>query len=146
MTYHTEVFDRVNARFGIESWHPFHDQRLAEYLIAVPADVKRRIWHDKRLLRSSGLHPPSVAWRRNNSSFSFALEHAMRSERVSQALSTLTIAKNGWVRHEQVTAAVNRFLGNKDADSRQSSALPWSLWMVFAVESWYKHAVLGERS
>lgn len=136
-----EFDDRADARFGIESRHPLYDRRLVEFLACVPADVRRSTGHDKLLLRRSGLHPPSVAWRRDGSDYSFAFDHTFASPTFAETLSGVAIAGEGWVQGTPVAAALERYRSGGDPPSRRF-ALMWSLWMVFSVEVWYKAAVV----
>lgn len=144
MTHNMEQVERGEARHQIESRHPFLDRRLAEFLAAVPDDVKRRTRYHKLLLRHSDLHPQRIAWRLDNSNYGVAFEDALKSDRVSRTLSSLRIAENGWVGSKQVTTAYDQFLGGSNEAPNRRSTLRWSLWMVFAIEIWYRVSVVGD--
>lgn len=64
LTGGAEAFDRVAARYGIETRHPWSDKRLVEFYLRLPLRQKARHGWTKYLLRST-ISPsldPGVGW------------------------------------------------------------------------------------
>ncbi len=84
VTVALERYDRVAARHGVETRHPFFDLNLIEFCLALPWDQKIRGGWTKSVLRSAmnGHLTEKVRYRRDNGSLLWlAIATAAREER-----------------------------------------------------------------
>ena len=134
-----EHADEMAARQGREERHPFHDQKLVEFALAVPAHQKRALERDKTLHRDSGYIPQKIAENPSNGEFGMVMWYALSNPCVIEILLDLEIAKLGWVDQARVNAEVNA-IQRQTKDSRDIEFRYLKpLWLVFETELWYKH-------
>jgi asparagine synthase (glutamine-hydrolysing) len=77
--YALEVLDKAAAGAGVEARYPFWDKRLAEFCLALPADMKLSGGWSRMILRRAmeGILPSSVQWRRDKFDFTPHLVQGM---------------------------------------------------------------------
>lgn len=144
----TETGERESAEYGIEDRHPFLDRRVVEFALAVP-DTQRRAggWTKAVLRRAMRNHlPESVRSRQDKADFTHADLEALAALAAlggSRFLDRLAIASHGWVDQRRVSTMyqqVRRLDAGDDTDG-----VSGALWMVAAVELWFRTAILNER-
>ncbi len=135
-----DIFDRSTARFGIEERHPFHDRRLYEFLLAIPADQRARDSRRKYILRNAmrGLVPDSVLARRDKADFSILFIRALAQIGGEHFFDTMMLESAGWIDRGKFQRAYCYRSEN------YSDTNIWPLWTAFALELWYRMTVLKE--
>ncbi len=133
-----DIFDRSHARFGIEERHPFHDRRLYEFLMALPAEQLARDFRRKYILRNAmrGLVPDSVLARRDKGDFSILFIRALEKMGGERFFDSMTLESAGWIDRPKFQAAYRNLIKNYQHSNM------WPLWTVFAIELWYRMIIL----
>jgi asparagine synthase (glutamine-hydrolysing) len=127
-----DITNRLEAEAGIEGRSPFYDRRLIEFMLAIPEEQRRRGRIRKYILRraTAGILPDAVRIRRTKAEFSHLYHHAIEREHPETRLSSLRLADDGYLSMPAVRELY--------ADSRRGTADPHALWMIFAIDAWYR--------
>src|SRR5581483_2508634 len=127
-----ELTNRLEAERGIEGRSPFYDRRLIECALALPGEQRRRGTVLKLVLRRAmgDLVPKSIRLRRTKAEFSHLYRHAIEREGPEARLSSLRLADVGCLSMPAVRQLY--------ADYRRGTADPHALWMIFAIDAWYR--------
>jgi asparagine synthase (glutamine-hydrolysing) len=129
-----EYLERSAARFMIEVRHPFNDQRLIEFLFAIPADQLLRLSEAKFVLRGAmrGLIPDTIRQRRTKADFTILLVRALERFGGERLFDSMAIASMGWVNAGRLKDVY------RERISRYGEVYVWPLWAAFAVDLWFK--------
>ena len=146
----TEIGERTNARFGIEERHPYYDRRVVEFALAIPEEQRWRYDEIKFVLRQAmrNLLPESIRQRRSKADFTHLYSAALGSVAIGneKAFEKLAIASLGWVSAEELRLMYQR-MGRLYSHGDQGYwSYIWPLWMSFAVDLWYRIAILCQTS
>jgi asparagine synthase (glutamine-hydrolysing) len=133
------------ARTGVELRHPFHDLRLTEFLMGVPADMLRRNGQTKFLLRRAmcGSLPEVVRTRRTKAAFSRTVLRALEQLLVTTQVGDLHPVRMGWVQatgFEQTVAQWRTWFGSDRLGPKPTGNLA-PVWFTASVHLWLEHAV-----
>ncbi|HKS96501.1 MAG TPA: asparagine synthase (glutamine-hydrolyzing) [Terriglobia bacterium] len=141
----TEVIERHGAQFGLESRHPFYDQRVVEFAMAIPEEQRRRRGQTKFVVRQAmrGLLPETVRLRPGKAEGSFMYWQALQALGGEKALDSLAIASAGWVDRNEVRRMYQEMAA---ADAGSSDGLPhvMAMWTILSLELWYSAWRSGE--
>jgi asparagine synthase (glutamine-hydrolysing) len=137
-----ETEDRANAQYCFEERHPFLDRRVTEFAMAVPDADLRRAGEGKLMLRRApGLLPPSILAKQGGGEFSIWLKKTLSFPEVAAVFGSLAIGDAGWVDPAAVASSHRRMLDLFARGEPGHEAELLALWMVFAVEVWYRHGL-----
>jgi asparagine synthase (glutamine-hydrolysing) len=141
-----EVDERSASSFGLESRHPFNDQRLIEFALALPEEQR---WRDKPkfILRQAlgAMLPTSVRERADKADFSCIFAQALMTQSIGTLFRSLSVASMGWVDGDKVWAdyrTMEHSYRNGTDDYRFHIA---SLWMILGVELWFRTSFLEQK-
>ena len=135
-----EILDRESSHVGIESRHPFFDERLIRFSLSLDPSTKLKDGWTRMLLREAMDDlPEAIRWRRDKHDFSPVIVRGMlaspaasraRFKRAREALSA-------YVDLDRVEAARSRLedgtIGHMGADAQ-------ALWRTTALAEWIDHA------
>jgi asparagine synthase (glutamine-hydrolysing) len=132
------------ARLHVESRHPFHDRRLAEFLLGVPQTLLRREGRTKHLLREAmrGTVPEAIRLRTTKAKFDRLFVQALDAVLSPERVRRLACVRQGWVddavlRESWATARSDPLLGLYP----RSYAMPLTaVWNAVAVDLWLTQA------
>lgn len=135
-----EILDRESSHVGIESRHPFFDERLVRFSLSLDPSTKLKDGWTRMLLREAmGDLPEVIRWRRDKHDFSPVIVRGMltspaaskaRFKRDREALSA-------YVDLDRVEAARARL---EDGTIGHMSSDAQALWRTTAVAEWIDHA------
>lgn len=124
-----ERYERVAARCGLETRHPFLDRRVVEFCMRLPDSQKSGGGWTKHVLRRAmaGYLPESVRWRRDKAHLGEDL--------------TLAYARQAYPEISRVIASGRDLLGpyvlldevQACQDTYQSTGSPEAFWQVYAI-------------
>jgi asparagine synthase (glutamine-hydrolysing) len=133
-----EMEERSAASFHLELRYPFHDRRIIEFGMGLPAEQRWKDGLHKYLLREAMQHhlPEKVRQRRSKAEFSRVFVEALLVLG-RDAFTALGIAEAGWVDGTVVLEMYDRMERRfRGEDICQGSEL-WPLWSVFGTELLY---------
>jgi asparagine synthase (glutamine-hydrolysing) len=139
-----ESIDRSAARHGVEERHPFYDLEVIEFALSLPEAQRCYQGESKRVMRRalSGIVPDSIRCRRGKADFSSLYLAAFTAQGSERMFQSLAIAEAGWVKSHELERAC------RDSMDAVSGGRPAphlrTLWSVFAIEHWYRSAILGQ--
>jgi hypothetical protein len=138
----TSVFlesgERGAAEDGVEVRHPLWDPAIVKFALSLPERQRRRDGTMKFLLRRAADLPPAIQRRGNKADFGHVIERAFDALGGRRFFETLTIAEAGWVDRDAAAQAYDLTRSHSAlTDLRSASLLP-RLWMLAAVELWYR--------
>lgn len=142
-SFFLETAERAAAFAGIELRHPLLDVRLVEFALDIPDDQRKRGPHTKFVLRAAlgdDLAEP-VRTRRTKGDFAHAVVEAIESLGGERFYSRLSIAEAGWVRGDLVARRYRQMRAAYGAGPDAYGAYVPELWMIAAVELWFRSAV-----
>lgn len=129
--------DRVAAPFGIEVRHPFLDRRLAEVVLATPAEQVFELGCNKTLLRRAmrGILPDTLRLRLDKTRLGAYVDLSLREKAgdlVDGLLATPWIADLGWVEGPALRAAFREYRkGGAQVEKRK-------IWFAVTLELWLR--------
>jgi len=140
----TSVFlesgERGAAEDGVEVRHPLWDPAIVKFALSLPERQRRRDGTMKFLLRRAADLPPAIQRRGNKADFGHVIERAFDALGGRRFFETLTIAEAGWVDRDAAAQGYDLTRSHSAlTDLRSASLLP-RLWMLAAVELWYRGA------
>ncbi|MGH7935041.1 MAG: asparagine synthase-related protein [Candidatus Binataceae bacterium] len=147
LTHPIEVSERWTARRRTDDRHPFFDRRIIEFVFALPDDQLLRDYEVKFVLRNAmrGLLPESIRRRQTKASFSHVYVETLEALGGARLFDSMEIASQGWVDAGAVAAAYRKMSELSSAGDIGYMRYIGPLWMVFAIELWFKLIVLGKR-
>lgn len=134
-THAIEMEERSAASFHIELRYPFHDRRIVEFGLGLPADQRWRNGLHKHVLRQAvgDLLPGSVRRRYTKADFSRVFVEALLNLGRDSSRD-LAIADAGWVDGRVVLEMFDEMEKRfRDVGSCQGPEI-WPLWSVFGTE------------
>ena len=138
-SHFNEGANRSESWFGLERRHPFLDQRVVEFALALPEEQRWRQDQYKFVLRQAmqGLLPETIRQRLTKADFSHVFVEALEALGGKRFFDSLTIASMGWVNGELVRELYSQMTQQyAQADIRYAS-YAWKLWMIFSIELWF---------
>jgi asparagine synthase (glutamine-hydrolysing) len=140
-----EIEERSASRFGFEQRHPFHDQRIIEFALALPEEQRWRGDQIKFILRQAmrGFLPETIRQRVTKAEFSHVFAEALRTQGGEQLFGSLTTASMGWVEGEQVKTAYRDMARLYTGGDNRYTRHIWSLWLIFGIELWFNAVCLN---
>ncbi len=138
-----ETMDRYHALRGIEYRSPFLDRRMLEFSISIPEYQHQYCGITKRLLRhqDNPLLPKRLQTRHSKADFSYFFGKTFHSEKFIKETEDMTIAQAGWIDHGKLLRQIAKKRNHFQADKYSIGHNNWELWMVYAVEVWYKNVL-----
>jgi asparagine synthase (glutamine-hydrolysing) len=135
-----ELIERAAAWHGIEYRHPFYDQRLVEYALALPEEQRQRGAHTKWVLRTAmrGQLPELVRLRTSKADLSDVYLRALQALGGEGAFARMAIAEAGWIDGTRVRAMYRDAAAQAARGDEAYASHMIPLWMVLAVERWYQ--------
>ena len=139
-TFRFELENRDDAEFSLETRHPLHDRRIAEFALALPANQLSRQGQSKFILRQSmgGLTPETVRQRLNKAEFSHLFIKAFQAMNGEQLLNDLALDSMGWVNKAQAQKLYRQMMHLHAAGDESYTEYSWTLWMIFGIELWFR--------
>jgi asparagine synthase (glutamine-hydrolysing) len=141
-----EVDERAASFFGLENRHPFNDQRLIEFALALPEEQR---WRDapKFILRHALRHllPESVRVRTTKADFSCVLAEALCTEQSATIFQSLAVASMGWVDGRKIWNRYQTMVGHYHHGNEDYRFYVSPLWMILGVELWFRIIFLEHR-
>ncbi len=143
-SYCMEAHGRLNSRFGVETRHPFHDQRLIEFAHGIPDELKLRGPVRKHVLRKaiSDRVPEEVRLRRDKSDFTRLVSLELKNQCPPEFFRKMSIADRGWVDGGEIQKVWERLLDATSSGGYLQDRAPWSLWRAFALEHLVRNELL----
>lgn len=143
-----ELLERGASWRGIEYRHPFYDRRLVELALSLPEAQRQRGSHTKFVLRTAmrGRLPEQVRLRIAKVNLSEIYLHALGALGGERAFGRLSIAEAGWVDAARLSAMYRDALARAACGDGGYGAHMVPLWMVLAVESWFRRVLQGEHA
>jgi asparagine synthase (glutamine-hydrolysing) len=140
-----ELTERRAAEHGLEERHPLHDLRLVEFMLAVPEEQRWLRGETKRVLRHAmrGMLPEVVRRREIQADFSDLFALALEELGGERAFDDLAIAEVGWVSAPEARVMWRRMVERRSRDDLTYIRDAWPLWVIVAVELWYRTSVGG---
>lgn len=120
-------------RFGLEVESPYHDRRLVEFIMALPADQLGRPWRNRWIQRNAmrDLLPASVSERESKTSFDPLMTRGL-GERESETLRRILSHPLG-VRYHLIDGA---WLEHMLARATPDLDSLYELWLCASLELW----------
>lgn len=148
MVHALEMEERSASLHGLELRSPFHDRRLVEFAFSLPDEQRWRGGLHRLVVRNAlkDTLPESVRLRGGKVQFTHVFLDALNRAFEDNFAERMEIVKRGWIDPSGVKAAVKQMQAVSCGNSSKGTRLAWSLWMVFAVEWWYKHSIVKERN
>jgi asparagine synthase (glutamine-hydrolysing) len=139
-----EIEERYGSNFGIELRHPFHDRRLVEFAIALPAEQRYRDGMSKVILRQAmrGRIPESIRLRRDKADFSAVFPKALRAN-CSRLCGGLTATTAMMVKPGHVRDLYARVMRRFECGDRRYRDEMWRLWMILGIDFWISESLEG---
>ena len=132
------------ASFGIEHRHPFHDQRLASFLMGASGSMLNRFGQKKYLLRQAmkGVLPEKVRTRQSKATFVAHTVDAISELLRQRPADQLLCAQLGWVDGPKIGEMHAAFQHWRDAGSTGVVPdQPWGpVWFTLAMDMWLENA------
>lgn len=134
--------DRFSARFGIEARHPYFDQRLVEFVHAIPGDQLFRHESTKSLLRRAmvGILPKTVRQRTRKTQFGSFVDMGLREKeagKIENLLNSSVAAEEfGILDQGKVLEAYRAY---RDGDAMGDKAR--QVWYAITLELWSRHCL-----
>ena len=132
-------FERTFAQFHAESWSPWDDSRLAEFVLSIPQDQIAKGLDHKLILRNSmtGLLPPSLLERRElRTGPGVYLEQSFRS-RVKPAVDKITAEmaaeRLNIIDRQSLNQQINQYFAGKSSYDK-------ILWLSLSLELWLQQS------
>jgi asparagine synthase (glutamine-hydrolysing) len=134
------ISDRMTMAYGLESRSPFADQKVAEFVATIPAELKLRGSRLKYIQRQIAReYLPNTLIKRPKQGFGFPLarwfKYELRDLTVHIFLNS-RLASAGYFRQEAISTLLSEHLsGRFDHNYR--------LWLLLNLELWYRQFIDG---
>jgi asparagine synthase (glutamine-hydrolysing) len=134
-----EVDERTSSLWGLENRHPFNDQRLIEFALALPEEQR---WgkKPKSILRNAlrDILPTLVYERVDKANFSCIFARSLTTEPIATVFRSLSVASEGWIDGDHVWADYQTMTQSYRAGTDTYQFYVASLWMILGVELWFR--------
>jgi asparagine synthase (glutamine-hydrolysing) len=125
--------DIASMAHGLEARCPLLDYRVVELAASLPASLKHRFGHGKRLLQKAfGDLLPREVFTRRKMGFGVPLDSWLRGELaplLDELLSETAVARRGWFRPAAVQRLIREHLSRRFDHSAR-------IWALIVLESW----------
>jgi asparagine synthase (glutamine-hydrolysing) len=143
----TSVFiesgERGAAEDGVEPRHPLWDPALVAFALRLPERQRRRGMTTKYVLRRAADLPTAIDRRSTKADFGHVIERTFEALGGRRFFEALAVAEAGWVDAASACREYDLIRTHSAlTDMRAASLLP-RLWMLAAVELWYRAAYGG---
>lgn len=137
----TEMEERLTAAFGLEQRHPLDDLRIVTFALAIPEDQRWHSGETRVVLRRAmqGRLPEAIRRRQSKPDFSVLVARALASAG-AEAFDSTVVEALGWIDGPRVREMHHRMLQMYADGDECYSDLAWPLWMVYAIDRWYRTA------
>jgi asparagine synthase (glutamine-hydrolysing) len=136
IAFQLEQIETLARRFGLELRHPFLDNRLMQFVIALPSDQLHRAEWDRYILRNSmrDLMPEKVRTRVGKSDLAGVIDRELRTKQVKEVRAVLAsskLAELGAVDREKLVSAFENFVnGSRKIHASQfETVVGLELWL-----------------
>lgn len=130
-------------RFGLEVESPYHDRRIVEFIMAIPADQLGRPWRSRWVQRNAmkGLLPTAVSERGSKTGFEPLMTRGL-CDREDESLRR--ILSDPWCVRDQIIdgAWLERTLARPRPDPNSL----YELWLCTSLELWLNTIGFSSRS
>ena len=135
-----ETLERTASCFGLELRHPFYDQRIIEFTLALPDTQCWRRDQQKFILRQAmhKLLPEIVRQRRTKADFSYVFPETLQAQRGEHCFDYLAIASLEWIDSERVRKMYRQMIQAYARGDKNYYINIYPLWMIFGIELWFK--------
>jgi hypothetical protein len=137
-TVFIESGERGAAEDFVEPRHALWDPALIRFALSLPERQRRRDGTVKYVLRRATRLPDAIHRRDNKADFGHVIEQALEALGGRRFLETLAIAEAGWVDRDPVCQGYDFIRTHPALTDMRSAALLPRLWMLAAVEVWYR--------
>jgi asparagine synthase (glutamine-hydrolysing) len=138
----TSVFiesgERGASEDGVDPRHPLLDPALVAFALRLPERQRRRGGMTKFVLRHAASLPEAIERRSTKADFGHVVERAFDVLGGRRLFETLAIAEAGWVDAGVAAGSYDLTRTHSAAKDVRSAALLPRLWMLAAVELWYR--------
>jgi asparagine synthetase B (glutamine-hydrolysing) len=138
----TSVFiesgERGAAEDGVEPRHPLWDPAVIAFALSLPERQRRRHGTMKYVLRRAANLPDAIERRDNKADFGHVIEDAFEALGGRRFFETLATAEAGWVDPDPACRGYDHVRTHSALTDPRSAALLPRLWMLAAVEVWYR--------
>jgi len=139
-----ESNERAMAESGIEPRHPLFDASLVRFALSLPERQRRRGSTIKYVLRRAANLPAPIQTRRTKADFGYVILDALEALGGRAFFEQLQIAEEGWVDAIAASRGYDLVRARPDWRDPKSGGLLPRLWILAAVELWYR-AMFGVR-
>ena len=134
-----DMIERFTSHFSMESRHPFLDQRLTKFLIAVPEEQRWDTKWPKAILRNamSGTLPESTRLRDDKAEFSCIVNQEFggrQASKVEELIRTSVFAMAGIIDSEKLKELFEDYRVAMSKDQNMRISLELFVWL----ELWYR--------
>lgn len=133
-----ELYDVVASRHGLQPLFPFFDQRLVEFCLAVPDDLKLHNGHTRYLMREAmqSYLPSKVLWRRSKFDFTPVLRRQLAPWQKETDLND--DARSSPLLNILSQERITSFLKKCQDTHRLKSEDAQLLWRIISLDYWLK--------
>lgn len=134
-----EMIDSHRGALQIESRHPFLDQRIVNFALAIPTNEIRHLGTIKRLLRHSNnsLLPQKIRDRTGKAEFSFLINEILKKTIFTQRPPAHHLCQNGILTPNILQDAILLKAEKVRANQHDCGDNTWNLWFAYSVNMWY---------
>lgn len=130
--------DWIDQGYDVDTWHPFLDRRLVEFVMAIPPQVAYGDGQRKLLLRQAmrGILPEKVRTRRDKTSFDRFFEYSLLEKERAYVCDLMTdslLAKMGLVVEDKLELNYNGDRLNTSVNNQVNY-----LWSFLTLERWLR--------
>jgi len=140
----TSVFiesgERGASEDGVEPRHPLWDPAVIAFALGLPERQRRRDRTMKFVLRRAAHLPDAIARRGTKADFGHVIEQAFEALGGRRFFETLAVAEAGWVDPDAAARGYDLTRTHSALTDPRSAGLLPRLWMLAAVELWYRAA------
>ncbi|HEX6463871.1 MAG TPA: asparagine synthase-related protein [Vicinamibacterales bacterium] len=133
-----ESGERGASEDGVEPRHPLWDPALIAFALGLPERLRRRDGTPKFVLRRAANLPDAIEHRHTKADFGHLIEQAFVVLGGRPFFEHLALAEAGWVDTDAAARAYDLTLTHSAVTDVRSAALLPRLWMLTAVELWYR--------
>jgi asparagine synthase (glutamine-hydrolysing) len=136
IVFQLEQIERLARQYGLELRHPFLDNRLMEFVVALPSDQRHRTEGDRYILRNAmrGLMPEKVRTRVGKSDLAGVIDRELRAQQADEVRALLMsskLAELGAADREKLLSAFENFVnGSRKIDASEfETVVGLELWL-----------------
>jgi asparagine synthase (glutamine-hydrolysing) len=137
-TVFIESGERGAAEDFVEPRHALWDPAIIAFALSLPERQRRRDGTVKYVLRRAANLPDAIRRRDNKADFGHVIEDALEALGGRSFFDSLATAEAGWVDPDRARRGYDRVRTHSALTDTRSAALLPRLWMLAAVEVWYR--------